>query len=155
MQLEQITTYAHARDALKRKGATKAQLRDALTVATDSLRQSLGPGVRKVDAARLLGISRQALDTWIARGRIRTVPASKPGRVLVDADDLAELILEVNALRRAGTDRTVVSRALHQLAQRDPKTQTELQRMLAPGLAAMERGDLIPATVPDTFGPDD
>jgi excisionase family DNA binding protein len=149
----QMKTYAHARAALLEKNATKQQLREALQEATVQLRVAVGRGVPKVEAARLLGISRPSLDRWIAGGRIATVQVGK--RSLVDADSLASLLVEVERLRELGTTRGVVAAALHRLAERDADVQAQLAQMLGPGLEALERGDLVPVTIPPTFGPED
>lgn len=149
----QMTTYAHARATLLEKNPTKQQLRDALQDATVQLRVAVGLGVPKVDAAKLLRISRPSLDRWITNGRIATVQVGK--RTLVDADSLATLLVEVERLRALGETRGVVAAALHRLAQRDADVQAQLADMLRPGLEAMERGDLIPVTIPDAFGPED
>lgn len=149
----QITTYAHARATLLEKDATRDELRSALQEATVQLRVAVGPGVSKVEAARLLGISRPALDRWISLGRIATVEVGK--RALVDAESLATLLVEVERLRKLGETRGVVAAAIHRLAQQDISVQEALAEMLRPGLEAMDRGDLVPLTIPSTFGPED
>jgi excisionase family DNA binding protein len=149
----QMTTYAHARAILLEKNATKQQLRDALQDATVQLRVAVGRGVPKVEAAKLLRISRPSLDRWISHGRIATVQVGK--RTLVDADSLATLLIEVERLRALGETRGVVATALHRLAQQDADVQARLAEMLGPGLKAMERGDLVPVTIPGAFGPED
>lgn len=149
----QITTYAHARATLLKDGATREQLRAALQEAAVYLRVAVGVGVPKVDAAKLLGISRPALDRWIRLGRLGTVQVGK--RMLVDAEGLAALLVEVEQLRELGEKREVVALALHRLAQQNPAVQERLAEMLAPGLEAMDRGDLVPVIIPDAFGPED
>ncbi len=149
-----IAIFAHTGAALASPDATADELRAALAEAHERMRTLVGVGVPKAQAARELGISRVSLDRWIKAGRIRTVEVGK--RTQVAADDLAALLLEVQVLRdQAEGQRGIVAAALHRLAQQDDTVQAEVGDMLTPGLEAMARGELIPAVIPENFGPDD
>lgn len=80
------------------------------------LRRELGFTIPKTRAAAVLGVSVNALDRWIAAGRLPTV--RKPGstRAEVDADALVELAVEVDRLREEGVERGVLAAAFGRLA---------------------------------------
>jgi hypothetical protein len=79
------------------------------------LRREIGVGVPKRRAARLLGVSVQALEPWVKRGLLPAV--RKPGstRELLDAETLIVLTDEVTRRREAGEGRGVVAMSLHEL----------------------------------------
>lgn len=76
-----------------------------------ALRRQFGAGVPKQQAAAVLGVSVQALDRWIAAGRIPTVRRPGSSRLLVDADALLALAAEVE-LRRERGERRVLAQAI-------------------------------------------
>jgi len=120
----------------------------------DRVRARVGTGVPKAVAARVLGFSVNTLDKWIARGRIQVVP-SRNGRQLVALEPLVDLAAEVERLRDAGKTEGLLAAAILALQQDDPAYREEFEELYGESLEAMRRGELVPATIPDTFGPDD
>jgi DNA-binding transcriptional MerR regulator len=80
-----------------------------------ALRREVGSGVPKRRAARLLGVSVQALDRWVERGLIPVV--RKPGstRELLDAETVILLAEEVSRRRDSGEQRGVLAASLREL----------------------------------------
>jgi hypothetical protein len=122
---------------------------------SERLEDDIGPGVHKRPAARILGITVPALDRWIRTGRIATVPAGTGSRRLVARDDLIALATEVNALREHGHQRGLLSAAISNLERSDPTFQNRLMEAIEPGVRALREGDLVAATIPENFGPED
>jgi hypothetical protein len=118
------------------------------------MRKRLGNGVPKAVAARVLGVSVNTLDKWIARKRVPTVPGAK-GRRLVAVSPLVDLAAELEKLREAGRTEGLLAAALLELQQQDPRYREDFAGLYGESLAAMERDELVPATVPESFGPDD
>jgi hypothetical protein len=80
--------------------------------------QEAGPSVPKGRAARLLGVSKTALERWIRSGRLPAARRSR-GREEVEVTAFLDVLEEVRRLR--GEDSAgprVVSRAFRRLAQR-------------------------------------
>ncbi len=100
------------------------------------LRRELGIGVPKRPAARLLGISVQALERWVKRGLLPVVRKPGSSRTLVDAEALIVVAEEVARRREAGEKTGVVASALRELERtnrlprklRPNETATELRR---------------------------
>jgi DNA-binding transcriptional MerR regulator len=107
------------------------------------LRQEIGIGVPKRRAARLLGVSVQALQPWIERGLLPAV--RKPGstRELLDAETLIVLAEEVTRRREAGESRGVVAGSLREL-----ERTSRLPRKLRPNQTARELRREFLATTP-------
>ena len=80
------------------------------------LLRELGFSVPKTPAAAVLGVSVNALDRWIAAGRMPTVRRPGSAREEVDADALLELAVEVDRLREDGVERGVLAAAFERLA---------------------------------------
>lgn len=80
------------------------------------LRRELGFSVPKTRAAAILGVSVNALDRWIAAGRLPTVRRPGSAREEIDADALVDLALEVERLREEGVERGVLAAAFARLA---------------------------------------
>ena len=112
-------------------------------------------GIAKAPAARLLGISVNTLDKWIARGRISTVPRPGSARAGVDPVQLARLLIAVRVLREQGRQDGILAAAIQQLEREDPRYQREFAELYAPSLQSMATGHLKPLELPDTFGPED
>lgn len=72
-----------------------------------ALRASLPSGIPKRRAARLLGISPQALERWVRAGEVPTVRRPGSSRELVDRDALVRLLEETARLRDQGQGRPV------------------------------------------------
>jgi transposase-like protein len=118
------------------------------------MRKRVGPGVSKAVAARILGVSTNTLDKWIARGRVPTVRGSG-GRQVVALLPLVELGANIKQLREAGQTDGLLAAAILELEQRDPAYMSEFDELYGDSLDALKRGELVPATIPDSFGPDD
>lgn len=58
-------------------------------------------------------------------------------------------------LREAGHTTGVLAAAILRLQQRNAHYRRDFEELYGESLAAAKSGDLIPATVPDIFGPDD
>jgi hypothetical protein len=118
------------------------------------VRESAGSSVSKAVAARVLGVSIPTVDKWVARGRIPTVLNGRgPRRVAVGP--LVDLAAIVEELRDAGQTDGLVAAAVLRLEQEDPVYRRNFDALYGDSLAAAARGDLVPATIPDTFGPED
>ncbi len=128
--------------------------RDRLRRVEDRVRTRVGDGVPKAVAARVLGFSVNTLDKWIARGRVETV-AAKNGRRLVALEPLVDLAAQVEKIRATGQKDGLLAAAILALHLEDPEYRREFDELYGESLEAVQRGDLIPATIPDTFGPDD
>lgn len=120
----------------------------------DRVRDRVGTGIPKAVAARVLGFSVNTLDKWIARGRIEVLPG-RNGRQLVALEPLVDLAAEVERLRAAGKREGLLASAILALQKDDPTYGDEFDGLYGGSLEAMRRGDLVPATIPETFGPDD
>jgi transposase len=118
------------------------------------VRRRVGDGVSKAVAARVLGVSVPTVDKWIARGRIPTVPsASGPQRVAVVT--LVDIAALVEVLREQGQTDGLVAAAILRLEQEDPAYHRDVAELYGDSISAIKRRDLIPATIPANFGPDD
>jgi transposase-like protein len=114
----------------------------------------VGEGVAKAVAARVLGVSVPTVDKWITRGQIRTVPnGAGPRKVAVP--ELVEIAALVEELREQGQTEGLVAAAILQLERGDRTYSNDCDELSGESLAATSRGDLVPAIVPETFGPDD
>jgi len=96
------------------------------------LRRQLGVGVSKRQAAAVLGVSVQALDRWIAAGKIPIVRRPGSSRELIETEALLVLAAEVAPLREQGEPR-VLAKAITVLAAR-----RTLPRRLRPNQPAQE-----------------
>jgi DNA-binding transcriptional MerR regulator len=117
--------------------------RRRLERVTRELRREIGVGVPKRRAARLLGVSVQALEPWVERGLLPAV--RKPGstRELLDAATLIVLAEEVSRRREAGESRGVVAMSLRELERTG-----RLPRKLRPNRTARELRREFLATTP-------
>jgi hypothetical protein len=79
------------------------------------LRRQLGVGVPKRQAAAALGVTVQALDRWIAAGKLPIVRRPGSSRELLDAEALLVLAAEVDQLRERGESRAL-AKAISSLA---------------------------------------
>jgi transposase-like protein len=120
----------------------------------DRMRRRVGRGVSKAVAARVLGVSTNTLDKWIARGRVPTA-AGDGGRQVVALEPLVELATEVAELREAGQTDGLLAAAILELDQKDPTYLRDFSDLYGASLAAIARGELVPATIPESFGPGD
>lgn len=111
-------------------------------------------GVPKAPAARMLGISVNTLDKWIGRKRIRTIQ-SPSGRALVDAQQVAQLLIAVRVMRQLGRSEGLLAAAIQQLERDDPHYQREFAELYGQSLESMQTGNIKPLELPDTFGPED
>lgn len=111
-------------------------------------------GIPKAPSARMLGVSVNTLDKWIGRGRIRTVTSSS-GRALIDAQQVAQLLIAVRVLRQLGRKEGLLAAAIEQLERDDPRYQREFAELYGKSVESTETGDVRPLTLPDSFGPED
>jgi len=75
----------------------------------------IGPSVPKLRAARMLGVSLTALDTWIERGAIPVRRRPSSSRQEVDTNAVIDLAVEIRALRATGRTRAPLATALARL----------------------------------------
>lgn len=134
--------------------SSRGEPRERVRTVEGRMRKRVGAGVPKAVAARVLGVSVKTLDKWIARGRVPTV-AGTNGRRLVALSPLVDLAAAVEQLREAGRTEGLLATALLELQQQDPQYRRNFHDLYGESLAAVERGDLVPATIPETFGPND
>ena len=107
------------------------------------LRQAVGVGVPKRRAADVLGVSVQALERWIAAGKLPTVRRPGSSRALVDAESLLLLAEETARQRESGLKRGVLAAALRRLEEAD-----RLPRKLRPNVSAAELREAYRRTTP-------
>jgi hypothetical protein len=90
--------------------------RRRLELLLHDLLREIGFTVPKTRAAALLGVSVNALERWIAAGRLPTVRRPGSSRAEVDADALLDVAVEVDRLREDGLRRGVLAAAFERLA---------------------------------------
>jgi hypothetical protein len=112
-------------------------------------------GIAKAAAARMLGVSVNTLDKWIARGRVAVIRDERTGRELVAISPFARLLNEVRTLRQAGSTDGVVAAAIARLERDDPQYQAEFEELYGASLNATDQNRLKPLRLPDGFGPED
>jgi len=128
-----------------------ATLRSDVDHVVDDLRQDAGETLPKAAAARVLGVSRGTLEKWIGRAMIST--RTVDGLERVERAGLEEIAAEVAALRRLREDNpAVLAEALTRLADRDPEF-AGMKTQIARSLTDIERGELVPLRIPESFGP--
>lgn len=88
-------------------------------------------GLSKAEAARMLDISVNTLDKWIARGRVAVVRADSSRRTLVAIVPFARLLREVREIRALGETSGVLATAIAQLERDDPTTSTSSPSSMA------------------------
>jgi len=118
------------------------------------LRSRLGSGVSKSIAARTLGVSTNTLEKWIKRGQV-PVLAGPGERQIVALGPLVDLAAEIEDLRDLGRTEGLLAKAILRLSQKDPTYLSDFAELYGDGLQAAADGDLVPAVIPDTFGPGD
>lgn len=112
-------------------------------------------GITKAAAARMLGVSVNTLDKWIARDRVAVIRDERTGRELVAIWPFARLLNEVRTLREAGITDRVLAAAITQLERDDPRYQAEFEGLYGASLSAAAENRLKPLRLPDGFGPED
>jgi hypothetical protein len=106
------------------------------------LRREIGFSVPKTRAAAVLGVSVNALDRWIANGRMPTIRRPDSIREEIDADAVVDLALEVERLREQGVERGVLAAAFRRLA-----AEGKPRRRPRPNMTARElRADYLNST---------
>lgn len=133
---------------------TRGEPRERVSRVERRMRERLGPGVPKTVAARVLGVSVPTIDKWIDRGRIPVMYTPR-GQRRVALGPLVALAAEVQGLREAGQTEGLIAAALLRLQQEDPEFRKEVDELYGESLEAMRRGDLVPAVIPESFGPED
>lgn len=96
------------------------------------LRGQLGSLVPKRQAASVLGVTVQALDRWVAAGKIPVARTPGSTRELVETEALLALAAEVQPLREQGESRAL-AKAISSLDERG-----RLPRRLRPNQSARE-----------------
>jgi len=135
--------------------STRGSAKTHIQRVRDRRARSLRSGVPKAAAARLLGVSVNTLDKWIARGRIGTVTSSRSRRELVEPHHLAKLLVHVRVLRQQGSTDGVLAVAIEALERDDQTYRREFDELYGASLRALESGDVKPLQLPDSFGPED
>jgi len=137
----------------RRAAADKPEAAAAIVEVIDDLRSDVGETLTKASAARLLGVSRNTLDKWIARGAVPTREIA--GRQEVVRTELEELAETVQRLRAVSADRPgVLAEAVRRLAEGDPEF-AGMEDQIERSLRDVEQGNLVPLRIPDSFGHDD
>jgi hypothetical protein len=83
------------------------------------------------------------------------VDRASGGRQLVALLPLVELGANIKRLREAGQTEGLLAAAILELEQRDHAYMSEFYELYGDSLNALSRGELVPATIPDSFGSDD
>lgn len=115
-----------------REAVNAPQERRRLASVIRQLRRQLGVGVPKRQAAAVLGVTVQAVDRWVAAGKILVVRHAGSSRELIDTEALLALAAEAERLREQG-ERRVLARAIASLDERE-----RLPRRLRPNHSAQE-----------------
>jgi hypothetical protein len=104
-------------------------LREDVIEAREFVERIIGPTIRASVLARVLGVSRPAIKTWLDRGEIATV-STPAGRREIPLTEAISLIEAVEAARRAGNERPIarVIRDRHEEA----RTSADLDRLVPP-----------------------
>jgi hypothetical protein len=123
----QIVSLRRVRDAVESPSD-----RRRLARVIRQLRHQLGIAVPKRQAAACLGVTVQALDRWVAAGRIPVVRRPGSSRELIAADALLVLAEEVERRREQGKPRPLAG-AIAALTERE-----SLPRRLRPNQSAHE-----------------
>lgn len=79
--------------------------RHRLARVSRGLRAEVDAGVPKHRAARLLGVSPQALERWVGQGQIPTIRRPGSSRELIDRDALIVLLAQTDTFKEAGASR--------------------------------------------------
>lgn len=132
-----------------RPAVTDPDARAGVDRVVEDLREEAGPVLAKAAAARILGVSRNTLDKWIARGMI---PTRDGGVDRVALEEIATAVAEVRRL--AESKPGVLAEALSRLAERDPEF-AGLEEQAEESLRAAENRQLVPLQMPESFGPGD
>ncbi len=139
-----------AADEESRSPEAKRRLRRLAERRLDAKR-----GIPKAVAARMLGVSVNTLDKWIARGHVVVIRDEHSQRVLVATGPFARLLSQVRLLRSSGESEGVLAAAIAQLEREDPAYQRQFDELYGASLQAMADGRLKPLVIPDGFGPGD
>jgi hypothetical protein len=123
----QIVALRRVRDAVE-----SHEERGRLACVIRQLRRQLGVGVPKRQAAAVLGVTVQALDRWVASGKLPSVRRPGSSRELIETQALLAVAEEVERLRDQGQSR-VLSKAIASLTERG-----RLPRRLRPNQSAHE-----------------
>lgn len=115
-----------------RSAVDSAAERRRLAQVVRQLRRRLGVGVPKRQAASVLGVSVQALDRWLATGKIPVVRRPGSSRELVETEALLVLAEEVSPRQERGEPRAL-AKAIAALVERG-----QLPRRLRPNQSAHE-----------------
>lgn len=144
------TTVVRLRDAMRHND------RSGLNSVLGDLEERVGEAdsLSKTEAARLLEVSVNTLDKWIARDVIPTIKDKRYKRVRIPVQAALRLAEEIAELRRVGYDRGLLAEAISRLEQNDPQWKREFDELYRAGLDSMRNGDLVKLDV-DSFGPDD
>jgi len=112
-------------------------------------------GITKAEAARMLDVSVNTLDKWIARGRVAVVHDEDSGRTLVAIVPFARVLHEVREVRARGQADGVLAAAITRLEHEDPEYQYDFAALYGASLRAAVDDRLKPLSLPHGFGPDD
>ena len=115
-----------------RAALTAPAERRRLSRVIRQLRRQLGAGVPKQQAATAIGVSVQALDRWVAAGKIPTVRRPGSSRELIETEALLALVAEVEHQQEHG-ERRALAKAIAALSE-----EGKLRRRLRPNQTARE-----------------
>lgn len=102
-------------------------LRNELASVREFLQGIVGPTVSRTTAARLLGITRPALERWVKKGAVSSVLTPK-GRREIPLTHLIDLLEEVDRARAKGAGRPL-SAVMREREKRSTET-VDLERLL-------------------------
>lgn len=131
--------------------------REGLAAAVDEATRNLAEAVEdltysKTEAARLLGVSLQTLDTWISRNLLPVVRVRNYKRDRVPAAKLVDVAAEINELREMGRTRGLLAAAIARLEEDEPDSGIrDLSRRAA---RPFDRSKYVPA-IPEGWDPKD
>lgn len=122
-----------------------ASLRARLGQIARRRSEDIGPSIPKTRAARALGVSLTALDTWVARGAIPVRRRPSSSRQEVETQAVIDLAVEIRALRAAGRRRALLATALARIDAGEPKVPAAAvgTRGFFPDQAEERRGEFV------------
>lgn len=140
-------------EALQRTDEPEA--RHLIENVRSQLELDIGEGISQATAARVLRTSANTVNKWVRRGYILRVAVEGKKVEQVSRKQTVVLAAELDRLRAAGAKPGMLAAAIAQLEREDPIYQRDFRELYEPGIAAMRKGDLVPADIPAGLQPED